>query len=203
MIIIGLDPSVSCTGVVVRAGDTTRWMLVDPRKLKLSDPGRQMYIAAAVRDFCLPDEYTDVLCVIEGIGGHLLGNARIAVSLHHFIRAWNGSHSVKRGARVNVLAVAGTRLKKFITGKGNAEKGQVGAAIQKRWGRELGGDSLPEHVLDAFALMKFGEMRLLGDNCAAPQWQKDIASQGDLEDDTASLLAAYKASKVHQQGELP
>lgn len=54
---------------------------------------------------------------------------------------------------IPVLVVPPTTLKKWVTGKGNAPKDQMIAAVKKKWYKEVSSDD----VADAVALYYFGE----------------------------------------------
>lgn len=63
------------------------------------------------------------------------------------------------------IEVAPTSLKKFIAGKGNAEKNTIVKEVYKRWGVDLSSDNLA----DAFGLAKIGQYW-----DAEPQWLTDF-----------------------------
>ncbi len=52
------------------------------------------------------------------------------------------------------ILVAPTTLKKFVTGKGNAEKSLMLLSVYRKWGQPLTNDNMA----DAFALAKIGEL---------------------------------------------
>jgi len=70
------------------------------------------------------------------------------------------------------VEVAPTSLKKFATGKGFAEKGQVIAAVAHRFGLELTDDNMA----DAFVLAKIGEALVMSDldNARLPYHQREV-----------------------------
>lgn len=154
MVIIGVDPSLQKTGVSVkRDGEPLKMFLIDKRKRdkkqKDIDPGRMVAIAeeiAKLADTCEPV----ILCIEEhgGQTGYASGN----IALHWLIRV-----ELAKTCNSRALLVAPATLKKFVTGNGRAEKGEIGAHIIKRWGEEIGDNLLQEDALESFALLKFAQ----------------------------------------------
>jgi crossover junction endodeoxyribonuclease RuvC len=90
------------------------------------------------------------LFVIEG---YSFGSAGGKVSGHAHDRAELGG--ILRNAMVDVcrvVEVAPTTLKKYATGKGNADKAEVISALSRRYGRTFKSDD----AADAYALMQIG-----------------------------------------------
>ena len=182
--IIGVDPSITKTGVVVSRDGETRGLLIAPPK-GAPDLARQNWIAEQVvaltlnkGPFAVPLTWEtlelglrDVLLAIEGTG-HLQGHGRVNIGLHSMIR-----DRMAANANVQTLEIAPATLKKFVTGSGRAEKSEMGAYIIRHWGKEIGDDVPCEDVLEAFALLKFAECYLHPDDECWTQYQRDTATQ--------------------------
>lgn len=107
------------------------------------------------------------LVVIEG---YSFGSAGGKVSGHAHDRAELGG--VLRNQLVDycrVVEVAPTTLKKFATGKGNADKAEVVSALSRRYGRTFKSDD----AADAFALMQIG-LCLTGDFDPETRAQQEV-----------------------------
>lgn len=65
------------------------------------------------------------------------------------------------------LIVPPTSLKKFVTGKGNAQKNQMLLHVYRKWGMEFSDDN----QADAYALEKFGEAYLATDRSHLAQYE--------------------------------
>ncbi len=173
MTIIGVDPSITKTGVVVQCDGETRGVLIEPPK-GAPDLARQDWIAhrvavfAGVEPWSLPP--AEVLLAIEGTG-HLQGHGRVNIGLHSMIR-----ERLAHNANVQTLEVPPSTLKKFVTSRGNAQKSEMGACTIRHWGDEIGDEVPPEDVLEAFTLLKFARCFLHpGDDCWT-QYQRDVAT---------------------------
>ncbi len=173
--IIGVDPSVAKTGVVVARlfiDQEHRHVLIDTRtkrgQPKSTDPGRLVGICERVVNFVEWESVGRPLLVIEGHAGQR-GYGAVNIALHWMLR-----YKLARNEMVDTLVIAPTTLKKFATGDGRAEKGTMAAQIVRRWGHLLPAD-VTEDVLDALALVQLGRcwMDVPGDEW--PQFQRDIA----------------------------
>ena len=182
MSIIGLDPSVRRTGVVVLSDGALRWTLIDTTKTKLVDPGRHVYIADQVVEFVGLSKEDQVLLVIEGTGNPQGAN-RVNLELHAVLRIWLADR-----CRLETLVVAPTSLKKFTTGNGRAQKGEIGAHVMRRWGDELP-EVPPEDVLEAFSLLKVGQCRQDPDG-PWTEFQRSVVERLTAQLDSASLAEA-------------
>lgn len=76
----------------------------------------------------------------------------------------------------NLFFPSPTQLKKFTTGKGNADKSQMRLAVYKQWQFEHPSDD----VIDAFALVKLGEA-LTADNLKPHQHDVILKLKGDAQ----------------------
>jgi len=126
--VIGLDLSLTATGIAYRNGDTATV------KTKTSDGDRRLVdITWHVEDALRGDDGVD-LVVIEDLPTHAMA-AGITGMVHGAVRAM----LIDRGAPY-VLVTPAT-LKAYATGKGNADKTAMAIAAFKRGGREFGDDN--------------------------------------------------------------
>lgn len=129
MKIMGLDLSITCTGVGLPDGTT---MAVRPPKQMTGDD-RLEYIADHV-GLAARTAAVD-LVVIEDLTGIYKGAAaRTMPMVHGAVRL-----ELKRNRLPYMLLNAGS-LKKFATGSGSADKTAMAIAAYKRLGREYGAD---------------------------------------------------------------
>ena len=193
MTIIGVDPSVTSTGVAVCCDSKVDLWQIEPGKLKppLTGLGRLAFITERVTSalVAMDPRGVDVLLVIEGVV-IFKGPGLVNVALHWMIR-----RRLADEYSFTTLVVPPATLKKFVTKNGSSGKSEVGQAIQRRWGGNLDGE-LQEDVAEAFALMQVG--RCWRDVGKYPQWQKDCLKKIVPEDDGASLGMACNA--VHDAG---
>jgi crossover junction endodeoxyribonuclease RuvC len=83
--------------------------------------------------------------------------------LSYFIREWLFMSSIP------FVMVAPTSLKKFVTGKGNAEKDQIMMYVLKNWGIM----SPEQNQADAIALSKIAEA-MVADGCKLNKEQREV-----------------------------
>ena len=147
MTIIGIDPSVRKSGVVVRGEDGNyRGFLVRP-PTKAEDPGRLYWMATTIVAECrLPPE-EQVLLVIE----QPTPKRMLEVN---FVLFWRIREEFAWYYDTETLPIC-AQLNKFATGDGSVS--EIGGAVVRQWGDCLPGESDPD-VLDALALCVFGEM---------------------------------------------
>ena len=143
---VGLDLSLTSTGIATTHGETTI-------KTKLKGMSRLAYIAEQVETTV--EHFKQPLIVIEGYAYGAQGRAVYNIGeLGGVVRhnLWSAGHLY--------IDVPPTKLKKFVTGKGNANKAAVVSAVTHRAGREFGTDD----EADAFGLYAMG-CCLLGLEC--------------------------------------
>ena len=185
MTIIGVDPSVTSTGVAVDHDGEVTLSQIEPGKLKppLTGLGRLVYITGEILEACIGGP--DVLLVIEG-PGRQQGYGIVNVALHWMIR-----RELAFGApTLQTLVVPPATLKKFVTDDGRAGKSEVGQGIKDRWGDEYEG-TLQEDVAEAFALMHVGRC-WLGQGKFL-QKQKGCLQKLAVEEDGQSRIAGMEA----------
>lgn len=150
--IIGIDPSVTSTGVAwqdLQTGELRHYLI---RLGKLRDPERLVRVA----QLCGSSVHAvgNALIVLEGHGPQQ-GNGLVNIALHWMIRAEVRAQCIHSG----LLVVPPMTLKKFVADSGRAEKSEVGAHIMRRWGDELNHRVLPEDAAEAFALLQAGKCK--------------------------------------------
>lgn len=145
MITLGIDPSLTGTGVVVLEGDEIKEKLLlstSPRAPMLERMGS---IASDIVACCKrwhPDKVA-----IEGLAiyGSNNGAGELA-GLHWHIR-------MELGAEEKLDVVPPSVLKKFVCGKGNANKNVMLMKILKRWDEEF----IDDNLADAYALARYAQ----------------------------------------------
>lgn len=146
MIVVGIDPSATATGVVAiydspESYDTSVFKFPEYRGLH-----RAKTIATCVINFCIAHN-PDVI-VIEGYGHSTrnVGTIVILVEVGTLIR------QAIRDVGKCYYTVPPTTLKKVTTGSGNANKHAMAEHVFERWGFL----SSSEDIVDAYALARFG-----------------------------------------------
>jgi len=121
--IMGVDLSISCTGISLPSGETLAIKPKTKGDLRLTEVGNHVQIAAQA-------SRAD-LVVIEGLGGIYKGeSARIIPMLHGVIR--DRLQTVK----IPFMLLLPASLKKFATGNGAADKDEMAVAAWRRLGRQ-------------------------------------------------------------------
>lgn len=154
--VMGIDPSLAgfAFAIAVEAGHELQ---VHEALLKTKPSGDDVRARCArYREIVQPTiaavhTHVVTLCVIEG---YSFASAGGRVSGHAHDRAELGG--ILRNALVDVchqvVEVAPSTVKKFATGKGNADKAEVISALSRRYGRTFKSDD----AADAFALLQIG-----------------------------------------------
>jgi hypothetical protein len=165
MTIVGVDPSVSKTGVVIRreGGAYSSFLAVPPSKSQ--DPARLYWIASTVVADCRLDPEAAVLLVIE----HPTPRRQLDQNYPLF---WRLREEFAWYYDTQALVVWPAQLNKFATGTGKVS--EIGGAVVRQWGECLPSEYHPD-VLDALALCKFGEA-FLG-LCEVSEKQMDVVSR--------------------------
>lgn len=160
MLYIGLDPSLTGTGIVCldesgkikdqKLIKTLSNDLIEDRLILIIDSIMEFIEKCAVRT---TDGYDHVLNIMmEGLSFGAKGNAVMQMAgLHYCIRIFLKKESTYEYSFINSYHVAPpTTLKKFVTGKGNSKKELILLEVYKRWGIEFKNNNLA----DAFVLAK-------------------------------------------------
>lgn len=163
MIVCGIDPSLVRTAVCISdaSGADAFAMQCFGSKPVGKDARSRMYrVEALVGRICdwIEPYAPDVICLEH----YSLGSQYMTAALCEFggILRWNLLDVL--GASGCLFEIAPGTLKKFATGKGNADKNQMGAHVAKRYGHVFGGDD----EVDAFALWELGMCLVHHERCA-------------------------------------
>lgn len=145
-IVVGLDLSIAATGACWRVSENTEPTVETWRGKPVDGDERLVRIADLATGLCLGAD----LVVIEDLPTHAK-SAGITGMVHGAVRASLLAEGVTRYALVTPAT-----LKKFATGKGNADKTAMAIAALKRGGREFADDN----QCDAFWLWVAGMTHL-------------------------------------------
>lgn len=161
---IGIDASLTGTGVVVLDGDDISWSQRIDTKLK----GMERLIFIEERLKHIIKQFSPTLVLIEGYAFSAKGLSYQIGELGGVIRMMLHKHEVRW------IEIPPAQVKKFATGKGNAQKDFVMLNVYKKWGAEFSSND----EADAFVLAKIGQA-LIDYECV-PQdilqrWQREYA----------------------------
>lgn len=148
MKILGVDPS-TYTGLCQLEGDkhTTKLLHFD----KARGFERLHLIAQSFRNTVM--EWSPDLVVIEGYAYGNVGSLVTLVEIGTLLR------KTLYDGKISWYDAPPTLLKKFATGKGNANKAAIAIAVKQRWGFE----SKSDDVVDAYGLARLGQSLASGD----------------------------------------
>lgn len=168
---VGVDPSLTRLAVAV-AGDVNETAVVVPKKGQRGIP-RLVELRDQVREWIR--RYRPSIIVMEGYSmaprvGRLADLGELGGILK--LTFYDEGFSEDDGT---LVIVAPKQLKKFATGRGNADKAAVVVAVYKRWGVEVQTDD----EADAYALARIG-LGLLGEKEKLTQVQQDILQRLDV-----------------------
>lgn len=148
MNVVGLDLSLSCTGLVqVQSDKAINGYKIKP-KAGLKGLNRLVFIVGKVVSLAAEAEWV----VVEGPAYGSQGNQQ-----GHHERAglwWLTAHALSHLGASTWIVVAPTALKKYAVGKGNASKDQVLSSVIKRYGTLIDVDD--NNVADALVLAAMG-----------------------------------------------
>lgn len=146
--VIGLDPSLTGTGLIVlRADGELAAQALISTPAQDGNLNRYYRIVTQVMDQ-IAEHHPAKLC-IEGLAMGAKGAAVLDLAGLHWVLRWE---LATQHPRLKVITVPPSSLKKWTTGKGTANKVAMALAVFKRWGLELGNDNL----VDAYALAQYG-----------------------------------------------
>ena len=164
MRVIGIDPSLSATGVVDADGGL-HTITSKPDDGTVADRARRI---ATITAHLRPHRLTDAhLVVIEGPAFSRQGQAGVHLRAGLWWRIVGLLHS----AGVPVAEVSPSALKKYATGKGTADKSDMRMALYKRAGLDVPSDD----EADAWWLRQMG-LAHLGDPGAVPLPQAHLSA---------------------------
>ena len=157
MKIVGIDASLTSTGIVVLNSD----LHTETIQSKKTGPERLVEIR-------------------ERIKGTVNGADLVAIEGYAFARP-NQAHQIGElggvlrvmfhEEKIKYIEAAPSAVKKFATGKGNAKKEDVVLSVYKRWGKEF----KTNDETDAFVLAKIGEAWLKGTK-GLTVFQRDVVA---------------------------
>jgi len=173
LIVVGIDPSFSGTGIVVLQEGKVRvkeLVVTSPQK---SVPHRVLSVVTAIELVLINAEDSlgerPALVVVEGFSYASKGRA-IFDTAYLGWRIREELIRLEEIAGISWMEVSPSLLKKFATGKGNANKDLVLLQVYKRWGEEL----TDTNIADAFVLAKIGEAYLGVDVDKLTDFQKEV-----------------------------
>jgi crossover junction endodeoxyribonuclease RuvC len=141
--VVGIDPSLTATGFCVAEKNYNQTGLLSPRTHGVE---RLIYIYSNILTLCRDA----ALVTIEGYAHNRQNQAHQMGELGGVLRV------ALTEAGIKWVSVAPTALKKFATGKGNANKETVAVGVFKGWGREFPNNN----EADAFVLAEIGKALL-------------------------------------------
>ena len=157
MVTIGIDPSMTSTGVAIcdEHGDVDGWRVIKTKKtgdLPIDELKRLIDIVIQIEMFCIEYQSRVKLIVIESLAMSSRNSSALTQlsGLNYMIR----ERLYKRGFKF-IMVAPGT-LKKFATGKGNCPKGLMMLEVYKKYGVTITDDN----AADAYALAKIGQALL-------------------------------------------
>jgi len=189
MLIIGIDPSLTSTGIVVLRDGKVELAVTTKNKPALGTIDRVRLIYERI--VCVAESLTDGekwqapdLIVIEGFSYGSKGRSVFDIAY----LGWRIREELERLRTedgIPWLEVAPTQLKKFATGKGTANKEIILQQVYKRWKYETDNNN----IADAFVLAKIGEAYL-----------QDNYKPDDLNLFQLEVIASLKGEKVRKSG---
>lgn len=186
--IIGIDPSLTSTGVVVLsdAGEflaAAQILSSNAERMDVRCRSIAKRVCDVLGDFIGGAHSGRVAVYIEYPGGNLKGPAQNLLVLYWYIVDEFARRI--REERLSIHATAPASLKKFITGRGVATPADKCAAVMSRWMHLLpekyqvsaetkGGIAKYADLFDGLALAQLGLTHLTG---AGTAWQKEVAAK--------------------------
>jgi Holliday junction resolvasome RuvABC endonuclease subunit len=156
--LIGIDQSLSSTGIAVLDGDG-RSKHLTRIKTKTdqfeTEIERMVYIKKSIYDICIQFNVTQA--IMEGFSYCSKGNRTYQVGgMGYIIRELFFERNIP------YKIIAPRELKKFVAGSGNADKSSIIEAVNKRWGQSLR-NPRDNDIADAYALAMMG-IEILNNN---------------------------------------
>ena len=148
MKILGVDPS-TYTGLCLLENDQHKTKLLHFDKARGFE--RLHLIAQSFNNTV--KEWSPDLVVIEGYAYGNVGSLVTLVEIGTLLR------KTLYDGKISWYDAPPTLLKKFATGKGNANKAAIAIAVKQRWGFE----SKSDDVVDAYGLARLGQSLASGD----------------------------------------
>lgn len=163
-IVLAIDPSTK-TGFTVLEVNKTNIHIKHLEEYKAPSKGMERLGFIAGRLDQLLSKYAPDIVYIEGYSFmskfNLVTMAEVGTIFRYFL--WQAGYEV--------IEVAPTTLKKFITGKGNSNKNLILLNVFKNWNINIENDN----IADSFGLAMFAAYRLLGISDEKGVWKKSDA----------------------------
>ena len=176
MLIIGIDPSLTSTGIVVLRDGKVELAVTTKNKPELGTIDRVRLIYERI--VCVAESLTDGekwqapdLIVIEGFSYGSKGRSVFDIAYLGW-RIREELEWLKEQDNIPWLEVPPSQLKKFATGQGNANKEIILQQVYKRWGVEFSDNN----QADAYVLAQIGRAYLGGMDDLAAFQQEVIAN---------------------------
>lgn len=143
MSVMGIDPSLASTGIVVLTGTAPLSKAITTNTSGVARLAVLEYAVATFAEYHLPE-----LTAIEGYAFGARGAAMFSLGeLGGVLRLLFHRHGLR------FIDVPPSQVKKFATGRGNAKKDEIMLAVYKRWGVEFKtSDEADAYVLARIAL---------------------------------------------------
>ncbi len=179
-LIIGIDPSLTSTGIVVLRGNKVELAVTTKNKPALGTIDRVRLIYERIVD--IQENLSDGekwqapdLIVIEGFSYGSKGRSVFDIAYLGW-RIREELEWLKEQDNIPWLEVPPSQLKKFATGQGNANKEIILQQVYKRWGVEFSDNN----QADAYVLAQIGRAYLGGmDDLAAFQQEVIVNLKGE------------------------
>lgn len=151
MIIVGIDASISNTGFVLLDSNKIKYPIIAkaiPTKGMSLDWERQEYIVDVLSEYLSP--YSSAINVHVFLEDYAFSSKGMVFKLGEL----GGiiKYIIRNKLKLPIYRVAPTTLKKFTTGKGNANKEQMMNSIFQTYGLSF----VDDNIADAYALARYG-----------------------------------------------
>lgn len=173
MLIIGIDPSLTSTGIVVLRDGKVELAVTTKNKPALGTIDRVRLIYERI--VCVAENLTDGekwqapdLIVIEGFSYGSKGRSVFDIAYLGW-RIREELEWLKEQDNISWLEVPPSQLKKFATGQGNANKEIILQQVYKRWGVEFSDNN----QADAYVLAQIGRA-YLGETDDLTAFQQEV-----------------------------
>jgi len=145
MIVIGIDPSLTGTGIFIEYND---YAVVIKTKSSEDDANRMIKISKEIMRVINMYGNEDVKVGIEGFSMMSRGRGKGQL----FGLGWVLRTKLKEN-NIPYIEIAPTMVKKFATGKGNCEKSLILKAVFKKWSFDVDDDN----IADAYVIQKIAD----------------------------------------------
>lgn len=169
MIVMGLDPSLTSTGIVLLNDGQIEIARTTKNQPDIGTVARVLAIVKEIEKIINHPNIPPDLVVIEGFSFGSTGRSLFDTAYLGW-RIRESLESFRERDNIPWIEVSPAQLKQFATGKGNAPKEVVLQQVYKRWGVEL----RDNNQADAFTLAKIGEAYLRYPQDRLPDFQLGV-----------------------------